>query len=277
MNEELKRLLPKHSQDSLLSWSDQVELTQTTGFNLRAVEDQALAQGILPTRYQRNVQAITREEQYCLATAQVGVVGCGGLGGYVIEELARLGVGSITAWDYDNFEEHNLNRQLYAQMDTLGQSKVKTAALRIKAINPSVEFISHCSRFEDKTGAEQLAGKNVVIDALDSIPARMMLSQVCRNLNIPLVHGAIGGWYGQVTTQYPGENTLEQLYEKACNARGIEVSQGMLSFVPALVASVQVAEAVKILLGRGELLREKVMFINLLDMEMEIIELPATQ
>ena len=88
------------------------------------VEEMALAQGIIPVRYQRNLNAISIEEQYCcLAKSRVAVVGCGGLGGYVIEELARLGVGFITAWDYDCFEEHNINRQLNAQLNNLGQSK----------------------------------------------------------------------------------------------------------------------------------------------------------
>jgi molybdopterin/thiamine biosynthesis adenylyltransferase len=275
MNEELKRLLLEKSRDCLLSWSDQVKLVEETGLTLRAVEDKALAQGILPIRYQRNINAISVEEQYRLFKAQVAVVGCGGLGGYVIEELARLGVGSITAWDYDYFEEHNLNRQLYAQMDTLGQSKVEIAARRIKAINPAVEITSLFSKFDDNSGVEYLVGKQVVIDALDNIPGRMVLSKVCRNLKIPLVHGAIGGWYGQVTTQFPEDNTLEQLYGQVQSSRGIEVKQGMLSFVPAMVASLQVAEVTKILLGRGDLLREKVMFINLLDMEIEVMELPS--
>jgi molybdopterin/thiamine biosynthesis adenylyltransferase len=277
MKEKTNRLLQERARDSRLSWSDQVKLGEETGLTLRLIEDMALAQGIMPIRYQRNVHAISVAEQYRLFKAEVAVIGCGGLGGYVIEELARLGVGSITAWDDDYFEEHNLNRQLFAQMDTLGQSKIETAARRIKSINPVVKFISHFSRFDDRSGAEYLAGKQVVIDALDNIPSRMMLSTVCRNLNIPLVHGAIGGWYGQVSTQFPAENTLEQLYEQVNSPGGIEAKQGMLSFVPAMIASLQVAEVIKILLARGNLLREKVMFINLLDMEIEIMELPSAK
>jgi molybdopterin/thiamine biosynthesis adenylyltransferase len=206
----------------------------------------------------------------------VAIVGCGGLGGYVIEELARLGVGSITAWDYDCFEEHNINRQLNAQLNNLGQSKVDMAARRVKTINPVVEFIGLPYKFGDETGREYLTGIQVVIDALDNIPSRLMLADACRNLNIPLVHGAVGGWYGQITTQLPGDNTVEQLYGQNKNDQGIESAQGVLSFVPAMVASLQVAEVIKLILGKGDLLRGKIMFINLLDMDIEIMELPST-
>ncbi len=278
MKEEQVRLLIAKSRDGRLSWSDQVKLAQVTGLTLRAVEDKALAQGILPLRYQRNLNAISVAEQYRLFNAQVAVVGCGGLGGYVLEELARIGVGGITAWDYDYFEEHNLNRQLLAQMDSLGHSKTEVAAQRVKAINPAVDFISLPGKFDNTGGsAEYLAGKQVVVDALDNIPTRLMLAQLCRELNIPLVHGAVGGWYGQVSTQYPEDNTVEQLYERFGNHTRGEVDRGILSFVPALVASLQVAEVIKILLGRGDLLRGKVMMINLLDMEMETLELPSAQ
>ena len=277
MQEELYRLLREKSIASRLSWADQVKLAEETGLTLHAVTDMALAQGILPMRYQRNVNAISAEEQNRLSKAQVAVVGCGGLGGYVIEELARLGVGSITAWDYDYFEEHNLNRQLLAEMDTIGQSKVDVAAQHVKAINPEIDFTGFFNKFDDETGARYLVGKQVVIDALDNIPSRLMLSNVCRDLNIPLVHGAVGGWYGQVSTQFPEDNTIDQLYGQGSSTQGIEVDQGVLSFMPAMVASLQVAEVTKILLGRGDLLRGKVMFINLLEMEMEVMELPSAK
>jgi molybdopterin/thiamine biosynthesis adenylyltransferase len=274
MTDKVVKLLDQKVKEKWLSWSDQFELAAETHLSVHKVEEMALAKGIVPARYQRNINAISAGEQHSLAEARVAVIGCGGLGGYIIEELARIGVGSITAWDYDNFEEHNLNRQLYSEIDGIGQSKVKAAARRIGIINPAVQFNAHFCKFDNQNGKEYLRGIQVVVDALDNIPTRLMLANVCRDLNIPLVHGALGGWYGQVTTQFPGEDTLEQIYGHLDNPRGIEIDHGLLSFIPATVASLQVAEVVKILLGRGNLLRRKLMFINLLDMDIEIMELP---
>lgn len=277
MKEALAGLIRRKAGDSRLSWSDQVRLAEETGVTLRDVEDKALAQGILPVRYQRNINAISIEDQHKLLKSRVAIVGCGGLGGYVIEELTRLGVGHITAWDYDCFEEHNINRQINARINNIGESKVEVAALRVKAINPVVDFVGlHC-RFDEQNSAEFLTDMQVVIDALDNIPTRLALANTCCKLNIPLVHGAVGGWYGQVTTQFPGDDTLEQLYGQAESTQGIEAAQGILSFVPAIVASLQAAEVSKIILGREEILREKVMFINLLDMEIEIMDLKSSK
>ncbi len=272
MKAKLDGLLRKRPPDSKLSWSEQVELAKETGLSLLEVEEKALKQGILPLRYQRNLNTISIDDQLHLLKSKVAVIGCGGLGGYVIEELARLGVGSISAWDYDCFEEHNLNRQLLVQIDSIGQSKVEIAAARVEAINPVVQFRGISHKFEGIDAGEFLTGTQVVIDALDNISSRLKLADVCRELNIPLVHGAVSAWYGQVSTQFPGETTLEQIYHYPGN-QGKEAKQSTLSFVPAIIASLQVAEATKIILGRGDLLRRKVMLINLLDMDIEIIDI----
>jgi len=118
-----------------------------------------------------------------------------------------------------------------------------------------------------------LAGHQVVVDALDSIPVRKMLAAVCQRLSLPLVHGAIAGWCGQVCTQFPGEDSLEIIYRNSNQEQGVESEQGVLAFAPAVVASLQVAEVVKILLGRGELLRKRILLFNLLDMEFEVLDL----
>jgi molybdopterin/thiamine biosynthesis adenylyltransferase len=91
-------------------------------------------------------------------------------------------------------------------------------------------------------------------------------------MNIPMVHGAIAGWFGQVTTIFPRDRTLNSIYPDR-NARGLEKELGNPSFTPPLIASIEVSEVVKILLGRGNLLRRKILFANLLDQEYEVIEL----
>lgn len=266
---ELQAFLQDQSAGDLLPWTAQLAAAQRFRVSLARVEETALAAGLLPARYQRNRRAISVEQQLTLFRSRVAVIGCGGLGGYVIEELARLGVGTITAIDPDVFEEHNLNRQLLSSPGTLGRDKVEAAAARVAEINPAVTLVPVRDAYSPENGEELLHGANVIVDALDSIPTRLALAATCTSLAIPMVHGAIGGWYGQVATQFPGDDTLKKLYSRWVEGKGIEQQLGNPSFTPALVASLEVAEVCKILLGQGETLRNRKLSINLLEMEFE--------
>jgi molybdopterin/thiamine biosynthesis adenylyltransferase len=265
----LQDFLQSRARDGCLPWQEQKAAAEHFDVTYRQVEEAALEQGINPARYQRNSSTISCSEQLCLLRSRVAIIGCGGLGGFIVDELARLGVGEITVVDPDQFEESNLNRQVLASFSTLGKSKVEAAARRVREVNPAVQVNPIKGRFSAANGAEILHGANVVVDALDNIPVRLELAQTCGELSIPLVHGAICGWYGQVTTQFPGEDTLEKLYGSCKLDRGMERILGNPSFTPAVVASLEVAEACKILLGHGTLLRRRVLFVNLLEMEME--------
>jgi len=258
-------------QGDLLPWNAQVEAMERFGLPCRVAEELVLALGLLPARYQRNRSTISTSQQLTLFRSRVAVIGCGGLGGYVLEELARLGIGTIVAVDPDVFEEHNLNRQLLATPATLGRPKVVAAAARIAEINPAVTVIPYRLAYGPGNGHELLGGSDLVVDALDSIPTRLALADSCAELGIPLVHGAIGGWYGQVTTQFPGDDTLQQIYRHWASGKGVEQQLGNPAFTPAVVASLQVAEVCKLLLGEGEPLRRRKLVINLMDMEFEEI------
>lgn len=248
------------------------ELAVKRGIPLSELEVLAMQGGIMPLRYQRNIGTITAPEQQMLAKASVAIIGCGGLGGYVLEQLTRLGVGNILVWDYDVFEEHNLNRQLMSSIDSIGHSKVKIAEARVVSLNPAVRFQAVAGKFSEEQGRAILGGYRIVVDALDNVPDRLQLSALCRELRIPLVHGAVEGWMGQLTTQFPEELTIETIYAQVQNAderRTISTP----SFTPALIASLQAAEVIKVLLGRGEILRKKIMLVNLLDMDIDTIEI----
>ncbi|HEY6871808.1 MAG TPA: HesA/MoeB/ThiF family protein [Geobacteraceae bacterium] len=267
--EELLDFLHERAEGDLLSWADQNSAAERFGVPLARVEDAALAAGILPARYQRNRRAITVARQLTLFRSTVAVIGCGGLGGYVIEELARLGVGTIIAIDPDVFEEHNLNRQLLSTPGTLGWAKVDAAAARVADINPAVTLVPVQAAYTPENGEELLHSARVIVDALDSIPARLALAKTCTALGIPMVHGAIGGWYGQVATQFPGDDTVQKLYSRWVEGKGVEQQLGNPSFTPAVVASIEVAEVCKILLGAGEILRNRKLSVNLLEMTFE--------
>ncbi|WP_243372692.1 HesA/MoeB/ThiF family protein [Geotalea sp. SG265] len=270
---ELGQYLVELAQDGLITWTEQLAAAERFDCTLAEVEEAALVQGILPARYQRNRQAISSAQQLALFKGRVAVVGCGGLGGYAIEELARLGVGTIVAIDPDVFEEHNLNRQLLSSPYRLGQAKVDAAAARVAEINPAVALVPVDAAYAPERAELFFRNVNVVVDALDSVATRLALADSCENLGIPLVHGAIGGWFGQIVTQFPGDGTIRQLYGRWVAGKGLEQRLGNPSFTPALVASIQVAEVCKILLGTGKVLRHRKLSINLLDMEFEEIVL----
>ena len=259
------------AENQLLSWKNQLEASERFGASVAQVEEVALEREILPARYQRNRQIISVSDQLTLFRSQVAVIGCGGLGGYVIEELARLGVGRIVVIDPDRFEEHNLNRQLLSRISNLGTPKVEAASLRVAEINPAVTVISHQSYFSAENGVDLLTGCSVAVDALDSIPVRLELSDICSLIGIPLVHGAIAGWFGHIATQLPGDTSLQAIYGSANAAKGIEQQQGNPSFTPAVIASLEVAEVCKLLLGTGSTLTGRKLMIDMLDMEIHEI------
>jgi molybdopterin/thiamine biosynthesis adenylyltransferase len=124
----------------------------------------------------------------------------------------------------------------------------------------------------ESTAPGLMKGCDLVVDALDNIPSRMVLIKAARDLNIPLVHGAIAGWYGQVYFVKPGGKELEMLYESSPSEKGVEVELGNLAFTAALVASIQAAEAVKLLLGVGTLI-QGLLQIDLLHGSVDVINL----
>ena len=257
--------------DGLISLSCQLETSRIFNLSVAEVEEAILALGLCPARYQRNRQTVTCAGQLALLRSTVVVIGCGGLGGYIIEELARIGVGRIEAVDPDVFEEHNLNRQLLATCANLGEYKVNAARSRVREINPAVTLVPHALAFSVGNGRHLLAGGTVVVDALDNLTTRFELAVVCRELGTPLVHGAIAGWYGQVATQLPGDDITRFLSGAGDAGKGVETKLGNPSFTPAVVASLQVAEASKVILGEGDQVSGRLLVCNLLQMEFEEI------
>lgn len=222
-------------------------------------------------RYKKNISSLSIEENERLKDFSVCIIGCGGLGGYIIEMLARLGIGHLTLVDYDVFEESNLNRQILCKEDSIGISKVEIGKNRIKEINSDVEVTFVKQELKEDNCKEIIKNHDVVIDALDSISTRFILQNSCENLGIPMIHGAIGGWFGQVCTIFPGDNTLSLIYKNGID-KGIEKSLGNPAFTPANIASIQVGEVIKILLSKGSILRNKLLIVDLLYNEYNIIE-----
>ena len=222
-------------------------------------------------RYERNIGTISLAETEKLRNSWVLVAGCGGLGGHVIEGLARLGVGQITAVDGDVFSASNLNRQLLSTERTLGRYKALEAQERIKMVNSEVQIHPLCHYIDENNVDGIITDRyDAVVDALDNIKARRLLEQGCREQKLPLVHGAIAGWHGQAAVIMPGDDLFDKIYPAGSN-KGAEQETGNPSFTPAMVAAVQVAETVKVLLGKPQILRNRLLTIDLLNQEYEVI------
>lgn len=223
-------------------------------------------------RYNRNIGTITIEENYKLSVSKVCIIGCGGLGGHIIEGLARIGTGFITAVDGDVFDETNLNRQLLSSQINLGKSKAQEAKNRISKINSSVQVTPLDVFLTEENASDIVAGHDAVVDAMDNINGRKILEKACEIQKIPLVHGAIAGWHGQATVIYPGDKTFSLLYPDDEN-KGVELETGNPSFTPAVVAAIEVAETIKVILKRPQVLRKQLLTIDLLNHQYEVIEI----
>lgn len=217
-------------------------------------------------RYIRNLGALTEQECAQLRMKTVFVAGCGGLGGYLIEMLLRLGVGAIRAADGDVFEASNLNRQLLSSTHNLGRSKAAAAANRAAEVNPDVRFTAIPEFLTEENAAELIQGCDAVLDALDNIPARRILARACAEAGIPLIHGAICGWTAQAAVIMPGDDLIDRIYPEGVSL----CSKASLSFTPPFCAALQTALCTRLLVGRP-LEAGRFYIADLLDMEIERI------
>jgi len=225
-----------------------------------------------PHRYDRNMAALTEEECARLAEKRIAVVGCGGLGGAVIEALARIGVGHLRVIDGDVFEESNLNRQLLCTESSLGREKALVAAERIEAINGEVKAEPMVAFLSEGNAASLLSDVDCVVDCLDNLEARFWMAHACQNAGLPLVYGAIAGWFGQVCTVYPGDVSFVSIYGEPFG-ESQHKKLGNLPFTAYSIAAFQAAEAVKVVLEKPGQIRNRLLMIDLLDGSVDDMEL----
>jgi len=203
--------------------------------------------------------------QLKLKNSKVCVVGTGGLGHPIISRLATMGVGSLRIIDRDVIELSNLHRQTMFDEDDVGQVKVEVAARKLKKLNPDCKIEALAISVNDYTALEVVDGCDVVIDALDSVNARYALNKACVKNNIPFVTGAAVGVSGQAFTVLPKESAcyfcmfpeLDEDTMPTCSIEGVHPS------ILSIVGGIEVAEAVKIIIGKKPNLSEKILHIDL--------------
>ena len=250
------------SDPPLISLAAIHDLARRYACTVHQVEMAALARRVMPERYQRNLGTMGWEGQLRLLQSCVAVVGAGGLGGWIIEGLARMGVGHVIVIDGDSFQDNNLNRQLGCTELTLGRPKAECLAERVGEVNSAVQVTAHVAWLNEENGNALLAGADVVVDALDNLPARFMLERLAGRMGIPMVHGAIGGYTGQVMTVLPGDPGLIAFYGACTMEKGMETRLGNPAATPMMIAAWEVQEVVKVLVGQGVLVRNRILIMD---------------
>ncbi len=222
-------------------------------------------------RYSRHLllPEVGEEGQIKLLEARVLLLGAGGLGSPAALYLAAAGVGTIGIVDMDVVDESNLQRQILHNMDRIGVRKVDSARMTIEAMNPDIKVITHDTRLSAENIEEILVGYDIVIDGADNFPSRYILNDASVKLGIPVVHGSIFRFEGQVTVFDPlnGPTYRDLLPEPPPAELAPSCSEaGVVGVLPGIVGSIQALEAIKLILDLGDSLRGRLLAFDSLEM-----------
>ena len=243
----------------------------------------------MPTRYigdgyweiaSRQMSIVTRSEQQRFKDAKITVIGCGGIGGETIEMLARMGVGELVLVDEDSFDISNLNRQTLASLADVGLEKSTVAKEKVRLINPYAK-VTNYNEHVDETNIDEIIGdSDIVIDALDNVLTRVIVSRKASEKGIPYIHGAIHGTLGQITVFLPDcGRTYEEMFNLPSKGKELtpevfdelsKVTSGVPPVIgptPNLIGCLEAFEAFKIITGVGKVtVAPKILTFDLLDL-----------
>ena len=214
-------------------------------------------------RYERQViiPEIGEDGQQRLAEAKVLVVGAGGLGSPILSYLAAAGVGALGIADDDVVSPSNLNRQILYTPEDVGQSKARRAAKRIRALNSDVAVTAYEMRVLPTTGCDLISQYDLVMDASDNLATKDLLNKICVQAGIPLVWGAVQRFEGQMSVTLPGHACRRCIFpttpEPGTYPTPAEL--GVLGATAGVIGTLQAMEAIKVLLGVGETLADRLL------------------
>jgi len=224
-------------------------------------------------RYDRQmmIKGWGEKGQIKLKSSKIVIAGVGGLGCPAALYLTAAGVGEIKLIDNEKVELSNLNRQILHWESDIGKFKVKSAEEKLKKINSEVNVTVETSSITEENAFELIKGFNLVIDALDNFEARFYLNKACVENNIPLIHGAIEGFEGRFTTIIPKTSPcLACIYGKIPFYKG---KFPVVGVTPAVIAALQSMEALKLIIGIGELTINRLLIFDGLKMEFNEVKI----
>ena len=217
-------------------------------------------------RYDRQImlREIGEEGQEKLKRASVFIAGAGGLGSPAAIYLTAAGIGRIRLVDHDRVDRSNLNRQILHWNNDIGRSKVDSAIEKLKKLNPEVQLEAVNKTITEANIAQLVAGFDLIVDAMDNLETRYVLNKVALDNDIPFFHGAIYGFEGRAMTIIPGQTACLR-----CVYRGVvpEDKFPVIGVTPAVIGCIQTTEVIKYILGIGELLTDKLLNYDALNME----------
>lgn len=228
----------------------------------------------------RQKELINKKEQLKIKKSKITIIGCGGIGGAVIEMLARMGAENLLIIDKDSFDVSNLNRQLMSSSSNIGKSKALTTKERLLSINSNMDIDAFESEVNQENVDEILKGSSVVIDALDNLISRIIVCRCAYKIGIPFIHGAIHGTMGQVTTFTSKTPQYEEIFKLPSHNEDLTEDivkriqklnlnpPPVIGPVPNIVGCLQSFEAVKILTGKSNIITSpEVLMFDLLKKE----------
>lgn len=230
-------------------------------------------------RYSRQIllQEIGIRGQEKLLAGKVLIIGAGGLGSPAALYLAAAGVGTIGIVDHDEVELSNLQRQILHSSPDIGRPKVVSASKKMEALNPDVRIVEYRNAAAPDNIAEIIEGYDFVIDATDNFPAKFLINDTCVRLCLPYSHGGVLRFQGQTMTVKPMESPCYRCIFPAPPPDEVAPAcsrDGILGVLPGVIGAIQATEAIKCLVGAGELLTGRLLTYDALSMRFREVPIP---
>ncbi len=220
-------------------------------------------------RYTRQLPLIGQDGQDKLKRANILIAGAGGLGSPIATYLACAGVGRIVIVDDDTVSASNLNRQTLHWSSDVGRKKTTSAQEKIRAMNPYVEVEIISCTLEEANVTGIVGDADLIVDALDNFSARHLLNRNAVKSNIPLIHGAVHGFNGQVMTIIPHQTAcLKCVFPQTPAAEIFPI----IGVTPGVIGSIQATEVIKYLTGKGDLLINRLLLWDGLSGKMSFLQ-----
>ena len=227
----------------------------------------------------RQKEIFSEEEQEILRTTPIVIIGCGGLGGTIIEQFVRAGFEELTIVDQDVFDETNLNRQVRSNLGTVGKSKVKITKSAMEQINPNINITDYDLTIDEKNISKILKGNKILVDAVDNVYTRVLISREAKQQGMVFVHSAVEKTMGQLSVFEPKSVSYEELFRLKSVDKSLDddVKNYLLSIsakkpqvlgvTPSIFGSLQVNETIKYILNKKDVvLAPKVLMWDLFNM-----------